>query len=111
MSDSPRPSRTVSLSLPAEEHWTLHHVLLDRIESETTDAAGDDPPPIGVFEAFDALDAGETRFTAAQLEAMRDVLAAYHHSTTWWEIERPRVESLLDRITDAIDRQRTTRAE
>lgn len=109
MHDRSDPQRSATLTLPSEEHWTLHHVLLDRIErepsaEEPTDA---EPPAIEVYRAFERLDAGSTTFTLEQLEAMQTVLADYHHRTTWWEIERPRVESLLRRITDRIEELRS----
>lgn len=103
MSDSSHAAPTVTLSLPRGERWTLHHVLLDRIEPGAVGGGSDEPPAEAVFEAFDVLDGGGTRFSVDQLEAMRDVLATYHHSTTWWEVERPQVERLLHRVTDAIE--------
>ena len=98
-------SSLVTLCINPEEHWTLHHVLLDRIDHEAAaDTGGDDPPQIEVYQAFETLEDGETVFTVDQLKAIRSVLAEYHHSTTWWEIERPRLEELLHRITDRLER-------
>lgn len=109
MPDNPHPSRSVTLSLPAEERWTLHHVLLDRIEQESTAAepSSIDPPPVEVYQAFEALDAGETTFTISQLEAMQTILAEYHHATTWWETERAQLERLLHRVADLVERHGT----
>ena len=100
----------ITLSLPPEEQWTLHHVLLDRIDQETTvgDTTEVAPPPVEVFRAFETLDAGETSFTIAQLEAIQDVLAEYHHSPTWWEIERPQFEQLLHRTAQLIEQHQAT---
>jgi hypothetical protein len=105
MSTHSRSGRPTTLSLPPEELWTLHHVLLHRIEQEQTanDASGIEPPPIEVFQAFDALDGGESRFTVAQLEATRDVLASHHPSSDCWEVERPRVERLLRRVSTVLE--------
>lgn len=105
MSDSPSHPHSITLSLPPEEQWTLHHVLLDRIEQETTtkDSANVDPPPLEVFQAFETLDAGETSFTIPQLLAIQTILAEYHYSSTWWEIERSRIEQLLHRVADPIE--------
>ena len=105
MADRSRNPRPIALTLPPEEHWTLHHVLLDRITQEPTadDPATVDPPPIEVFLAFETLDAGDTQFTIAQLEAMQTVLADYHHTPTWWEIERPRLERLLHRVARLVE--------
>jgi hypothetical protein len=108
-SDPPEQSLRLALSLPPEEQWTLHHVLLDRIERETTaEQTNADSPPVEVFRAFERLDAGETSFTVAELEAIQAVLAEYHHATTWWELERARLERLLHRVTDLVAQRRTT---
>lgn len=103
--------RSITLTLPPDEHWTLHHVLLHRIERETAaeDATRIDPPPLEIFQAFETLDEGETRFTIQELEAIEELLAEYHHRTTWWEVERPRIERLLHRVTNALDRTRQIR--
>lgn len=104
-SRSPSP-RTVSLSLPPDERWTLHHVLLDRIEQETAREEDSDPPPIEVFQAFETLDRGETSLTVSQLRAIESVLADYQRTSSWWEVERQQIERLLQRVSDAIgDRQ------
>lgn len=103
-SELPDRPRSVTLSLPREAAWTLHHVLLDRIEWEATaPSARTDPPPIEVFRAFETLDGGETRFTIAQLEAIQTVLTESHHSTTRWELDRAQIERLLHRITIHLD--------
>ena len=62
-SDPPDQSRSVMLSLPPETAWTLHHVLLDRIEQEAAEAvpASVETPPIEVFRAFERLDAVQQR--------------------------------------------------
>ena len=108
MSATPHETRSVTLSLSLEEHWTLHHVLLDRIEQErkATEPTGVEPPPVEVFQAFETLDAGETRFTIAQLDAIQTVLATYQHSTTWWEHERARIKQLLQHVTDLLNQHR-----
>lgn len=98
-------SRPVTLSLSRRDQWLLHHVLLDRIEQHprTENPTVVDSAPIEVCEAFEILDSGESSFTVSQLEAMRSVLSEYHHSTTWWELERQRIEMLLHRITEGIE--------
>lgn len=105
MSDNSQHPRSVTLSLSLEEQWTLHHVLLDRIEQESTaeNLANVDPPPIEVFQAFETLDAGKTSFTITQLKAIQTILAAYHHPPTWWEIERSQIEQLLHRVTEYLN--------
>lgn len=109
MPDIPYEPSLVTLSLSSKEHWTLHHVLLDRIELETTTAEPShvDPPPVEVFRAFETLDAGATSFTLAQLEAIRPILAEYHHALAW-ERDRPQLEHLLHRVTDTLEKQQTT---
>lgn len=108
MSDTPLSPRSVTLSLPREEQWTLHHVLLDRIEREALaeEPGKIDPPPIEIFQAFATLEAGETSFTLEQLDAMQTVVAEYHHSPDWGDVERARIERLLHRVTEPIERQR-----
>ena len=86
------------LSLSRAEHWTLHHVLLHRIEREAAEP-GVEPPSVAVFRAFATLDAGDTAFTETELEAIQSVLAAYHYSTDWWEVERAQLETLLYEVT------------
>ena len=110
---TPDPSdqpRSVMLSLSSEVAWTLHHVLLDRIEREAAEAtpASVEAPPIEVFQAFERLDAGETSFTIAQVEAIQTVLMEYHHATTWWELERAQIEQLLRQVTTRLDQQRAS---
>lgn len=97
-------SATLSLSLSPAEQWTLHHVLLDRIEQEATAAEPSEatPPPVEVFTAFETLNSGGTGFTIAQLEAIQPILAEYHPSPTW-EADRARIEQLLQRVTEQID--------
>lgn len=94
--------RSISLELQLEEHWTLHHVLLQRIEQEVT-APEREPPTLEVYQAFERVDAGTTNFTVAQLEAVRDVVANYHHRTDHWQFDRPQLESLLAQITTALE--------
>lgn len=105
-SDPPNRSRTVTLSLSREARWRLHHVLLDRLDREGTEGppTGTGRPPPEVFRAFETLEDGGTRFTVAQLEAIRTVLVEYHHATTWWELERAGIERLLHRVTTCLDR-------
>lgn len=86
------------LSLLRAEKWTLHHVLLHRLERGFSDPDSA-PPPADVFQAFTTVDFGEVSFTDAELRAIESVLAEYHHSTDWWATERSRLESLLDRVT------------
>ena len=104
---SPDRPRTVTLSLSPETAWTLHHVLLDRIEQETaeTPPTSVEAPPIEVFQAFERLDAGEPSFTIAQLEAIQTVLMEYHHASTWWELERAQIERLLHQVTRCLNQQ------
>jgi len=107
-SDRPDRSHSVTLSLSHEAQWTLHHILLHRIDWETTETAPmfDEPPSIEVFRVFETLDAGKTSFTLAQLKAIQTVLGEYHHATTWWELERARIEQLLHRVTNCLDQKR-----
>ncbi|WP_336364946.1 DUF7853 family protein [Halalkalicoccus salilacus] len=85
-------------SLSRAEHWTLHHVLFHRIEREVAEP-DIEPPSVAVFRAFASLDVGETAFTETELEAIQSVLAEYHYSTDWWEVERAQLETLLYEVT------------
>lgn len=100
MSENRSPSLGEALSLPPEEQWTLHHVLLDRLGR---DAPAEPDAVPALRRAFETLDDGGRRFTLAELEAMERVLAACHHSTRW-EVDRPRLEALLSRISARIER-------
>ena len=101
MSDLPPVDTTVTLSLSPAEQWTLHHVLLDRIDQESTagEPSRTDPPPLEVFHAFERLDAGRSTFTRSQLAAIEPVVARYHHSPEWEE-DRARLEEILHLISD-----------
>jgi hypothetical protein len=103
MSSRSRSIRSTTLSLSLEDRWTLHHVLLHRIEQEATapNATDVDSPPLEVFQAFDTVNDGTLRFTDAQLEAIQAVLAEYQRATNWWELERAQIETLLERVTTA----------
>ncbi|WP_449404325.1 DUF7853 family protein [Halalkalicoccus subterraneus] len=90
------------LSLRRDEQWTLHHVLLHRLEQGFSDP-NSAPPPADVFWSFTTLDSGEVSFTDAELRAIESVLAEYHHSTGWWASERSRLESLLHRVPSVRD--------
>lgn len=108
--DTTDRSHRVPLAVSLEEQWTLHHVLLDRIEREATAAepTAIDPPSLAVFQAFERLDAGETSFTVAQLEAIRAVLTEYRHATGWAP-ERARLEHLLECVTELVGQHRPAR--
>ncbi|MDL5363082.1 hypothetical protein [Halalkalicoccus sp. NIPERK01] len=99
------PNVKKSLSLSPSEQWTLHHVLLRRIDQESVNPS-EEPPPIEVFRAFAALDAGDLSFTDAELEAIQSVLTDYHHDTDRWSVDRPRVELLLQHVSEARNTDR-----
>lgn len=94
--------RSAELRPPRDEHWTLHHALLHRIERGESDEDAAERAPSRVYRTFEAVDAGDRRFTADELDAMQEVLAAYHHRT-WWEVERPKVEHLLHQVAEALE--------
>ena len=77
---APLPANVkTSLPLSRAEQWTLHHVLLHRIERESSNQ-GEEPPPMTVFCAFETLDAGETAFTDVELEAIHPRCGPSRHS-------------------------------
>lgn len=100
MAERHSPAPVEPLVLSHEQRWTLHHVLLDWLGRET--AATSDhgsAAPSEIERAFRELDAGGCEFTHAELRAIQDVLASYHHSPTWWEVERSRLEGLLHEVS------------
>lgn len=100
--------RTATLDASLEDQWSLHHVLLDRLERETA-AEGPSPLPpqlVEVVRAFETLDAGDRRFTVPQLEAVRALLAEYLSSPAW-EDDRESLERLHEAFGDLLDRRRT----
>lgn len=104
MTDQPEQQLIVDLSLPLEEHWKLHHVLLDRLERERAEEELTESGSSGaILQAFETLDTGDTSFTGEQLDVMRTILAEYHHSSHWSVAERSRLERLLHRITIALE--------
>ena len=105
---APSPT-TEPLSLSPAEEWTLHHALLERIDAEPTaaDPTGIDPPPLAVYTAFERLDAGETTFSVAELDAMQAVISDAHHAPDWCA-ERDRLESLLHALTRSLERSPPT---
>lgn len=70
------PPQTVALPLPRDELWTLHHAVLARLEAEetATDPAAIDSLPVAVYRVFEALDAGSTRVSLADLAVVLDEL-------------------------------------
>lgn len=100
----PRTSPTVSLELTRTQEWTLHHVLLDRIEEGDEQSTGTASiPSLAIYRAFDRLDVGYQRFTMDELEEMQTLLGEYQRSTSWWEAERGEIEEVLQRIAVRID--------
>lgn len=89
--------------LSRAEAWTLHHVLLDWLQRDDEAERPGAAPPSAVRAAFETVDAGGTTFTAAQLDAIQPILAAYHHAPPW-EPDRARLEQLLYRVTAHRDR-------
>ena len=108
-----RPSHpeSIALKLRPQERWTLHHVLLDRIDRETITNAPSaiDPPPLEVFQAFEALDAGESEFTALQLEGIETVISEYRDSEECSVEESDALEAVGDRIETALESERVDR--
>lgn len=100
----PSPVETTTLSLSRAEQWTLHHVLLDRLDRLDPVEIADDAASAELREAFETLDSGGDTFTRGELERMQSVLARYHHRTTWWMVERPRLEGLLHSVSTALER-------
>ncbi|RBI59920.1 hypothetical protein DMJ13_19650 [halophilic archaeon] len=96
--------QAVCLALSREEQWVLHHVLLDRIELETRAPADTDPPPLGVFQVFEKLDAHtgtETQqFKSGELWCVCEELRRYATESNIPERDQDIVTQLLRRITN-----------
>lgn len=111
-------ARPATLWLPFEYQWELHHLLLDRIQRDAKSGTQTREGPLQaeVYEAFEALDGGDVRFTVDQVEAMQRVLRSARRSTTSGERRRDQIDQLLDRLSIHLtnhrkrapaDRQRT----
>ncbi|MDS0474425.1 hypothetical protein [Natrinema sp. 1APR25-10V2] len=96
--------RTIALPLSPDDLWALHHVLLERIEAEltATDASTVDPPPLAVYQAFETLEDGETRFTITQLEAIVDTLR-HDSDCPPWCFDCARLAEVRHAITRTIE--------
>lgn len=92
------------MSLAPEEQWTVHHVLLERIEQESTadDPTGVDPPSVAVFQAFERLNTGGTTFTIDELEAIRSTHASFDGEIDWGKFENARIDRLHNHITERL---------
>lgn len=106
------PTRqTAMLDASLAEQWTLHHVLLDRLDRERAEntPAPLSPRLVEVAHAFETLDAGERRFTTAQLEAIRPLLTDYMFSKRWAD-DRERLKRLQNHIDDLLAQQHSSGA-
>lgn len=102
----PVPDDTpVQLPLAPDELWTLHHVLLDRLESERRSPTTVEPPPIEVFDAFEKIEAGESDFTAREVRFVRAELRRYVAGPAGPPPDRAVAERVIDRITTALARR------
>ena len=95
------------MDVPRADQWTLHHVLLDRLEREADREVPSPLPPalVEANRAFETLDAGGRTFTLPQLHTIRAVVGEYVHSPAW-EDEREGLERLHSRLGASLERQR-----
>ena len=100
MNNRQTEQRQRTFALSRDEAWTVHHVVLDRIEAEAT-MADREPPSIDVFRVFEKLESGTEQFTCTELRAMRSELDSYRSS------ERPsdRDDDHLVAIVERLDQQ------
>ena len=98
---------TETIDVPCADQWTLHHVLLDRLEREAARETPSPLPPelVEANRAFETLDAGGRTFTLPHLHALRTVVGEYAHSPAW-EDERERLERLHRRLGASLERHR-----
>lgn len=108
MTETPPPSYTETIEASRADQWTLHHVLLDRLEREADGEMPSPLPPqlVEVTTAFETLDAGDLTFTVPQLEAIRAVLGEYMHSAAW-EDDHDSLERLYDHLGEVLDTRQT----
>lgn len=94
------------LPLSPPQQWTLHHILLDRIELERRSPATVEPPPLPVFTAFEKIESGDSWFMPDELRSMRAELRWYLRRNVHGPPDRATVERLIDLITDVLERRR-----
>ncbi len=97
-------ARTVTLTLQREDLWTLHHVLLERLEAEQTspEPGAIDPPPLAVCRVFDTLEAGRTRVRIADLETVTKVLR-HDGACPPWCLDCDRLAALCNQLTELCE--------
>lgn len=91
----------IPFDLSRNEEWTIHHVILDRIEAEWRSEGGN-PPPITVYRVFDKVEAGTERFKPTELRSLREELASYRESGDVPERDARSVDELLERLDTAL---------
>ena len=91
-------TRTKAVELTDEQAWVLHDVLLERIDAERRDPEGVDPPALGVYQAFDALDSGQRHLT--NCHSLREELERAVTSGDLPPEDIRTAEQLIDRLTD-----------
>ena len=94
--------RQLTFALSRDEAWTVHHVVLDRIEAETT-SADREPPSIDVYRVFDKLEAGTERFTRSELKAMRVELESSRETDGPTDRDEARLAALVERLGQRLD--------
>lgn len=102
MSASSSDGEAATVSLSPTEQWTLHHLLLHQLEQAATESGDTEEMSEVLLDAFETIDRGEQQFTHAELQAVQSVLAQYHHSTSWWELERSQIERVLHQVAEAL---------
>lgn len=98
MSGDCAPGRLVPLPLDREERWIVHSVLLDYVE--LAGAAGAEAPDLACeLAVLEAIEDGDSAFTAGELDRVRSELAAYARALDSPERDRATAEALVERLT------------
>ncbi len=96
--------RLVPLPLDREERWVVHHVLLNYVELAS--AAGTEQRRLSCeLGMLEALEEGDSAFTATELERLRHELAAYSRALDSPERDRTVAKAIIERLDEGTARQ------
>ena len=101
MNNRQTEKRQLTFSLSRDEAWTVHHVVLDRIEAEAT-ATDREPPSIDVFRVFEKLENGTAQFTRTELQALRFELDSYRASDRSSDRDDDHLVAIVERLDQQL---------
>lgn len=89
--------RLVPFPLDRAERWIVHAVLLDYVELAAARGAG--PDDLGCeLDVLEALEAGDSAFTAPELDRIRFRLAAYARAVDRPDRDRAMARDVVERL-------------